>query len=459
MSSNFFKFKTRKLNLDFLDNKLKRFSPNISGNLEKDKKKFTKYWKESKDFINKLKSKNNKHKDLKKSIKDLYFCNQITKKIFLNQYSSKIYKLLTNDLKNFIRVENLVYEVNKFIPFLTPTKEDVLKENNLSLKNKDGIEIDQGIFLSSILSNKNEGNHLCESMLKPSKLALLNKEVFEKEGFVDFKGATIQTHDNHNLLTLENKDFLNAEDENTLYPLEAAIDLAILEKNNLICVLRGTKVKHKKYKNQRIFGSGINLTHLYEGKISFLWYIVREMGAVHKVFRGISEKNQKESALFPNNEKIWIGAVDNFAIGGGCQYLLVMDHIIADKKSYMTLPARKEGIIPGAANLRLWRFVGDRTARQAIQNGLTIKADSEKGKLICDEVVSNKDIDKALNRTINAYCNSGVVGAAFNRRALRLGQESIDNFREYMSLYCHDQAYCHFSKELINNLEKFWLKS
>ena len=32
----------------------------------------------------------------------------------------------------------------------------------------------------------------------------------------------------------------------------------------------------------------------------------------------------------------------------------------------MTLPARKEGIIPGAANMRLARFTGDRIARQAI---------------------------------------------------------------------------------------------
>ena len=48
---------------------------------------------------------------------------------------------------------------------------------------------------------------------------------------------------------------------------------------------------------------------------------------------------------------------------------LTLDHIIADK-AYMTLPARKEGIIPGAANLRLWRFVGDRVSRQAIQMAL-----------------------------------------------------------------------------------------
>ena len=46
--------------------------------------------------------------------------------------------------------------------------------------------------------------------------------------------------------------------------------------------------------------------------------------------------------------------------------LLTIDQVIAGKDAYMTLPARKEGIIPGAANLRLPRHVGPRIARQAI---------------------------------------------------------------------------------------------
>ena len=44
----------------------------------------------------------------------------------------------------------------------------------------------------------------------------------------------------------------------------------------------------------------------------------------------------------------------------------------------MTLPARKEGIIPGAANLRLTRFVGARAARQAIMMGRRFSATAPK---------------------------------------------------------------------------------
>ncbi len=87
-------------------------------------------------------------------------------------------------------------------------------------------------------------------------------------------------------------------------------------------------------------------------------------------------------------EKPWIAGVDTFAIGGGCQILLVCDFIVAAADAYLTLPARKEGIIPGFANLRLPRFVGDRIARQAIQYERRIDCDSPEGRLICDEIVA-----------------------------------------------------------------------
>ena len=102
----------------------------------------------------------------------------------------------------------------------------------------------------------------------------------------------VKKHNYYTEVILTTPQYLNAEDELTLYTLEAAIDLALLCNDTKICVLRGSKVTHPKYKSKRIFGSGINLTHLYDGKISFMWYLIREMGAVHKVFRGIHETNK-----------------------------------------------------------------------------------------------------------------------------------------------------------------------
>ena len=449
MNTKFFKDHFQTLDLKLKNENIKNFIPIISQDFEKDKINFSSFWKEC-DNEN-IKIKNNKEK---RKIRNLV---EVTKKIFLNNYSKKIYNQITANRNKFIKIDELVFSANNVVPYLTPSKEQLEIENKKILKDKEGIETDQGLFLSSVLSHQLEGNHLCHAMLLPSDLALEKQEEFNKTKKVQFNGASIKKFEKHIVVTLENGEYLNAEDERTLLPLEASIDLAILDKDTDIAVLRGEVVKHPKYAGKRTFGAGINLTHLYQGQISFLWYIKRDMSAVNKVFRGLATDHYgPENSLFPLQEKPWIATLDTFAIGGGCQYLLVMDHIMAENGSYMTLPARKEGIIPGMANLRLWRFTGDRIARQAIQNGLTIHSNSSDGKLICDEIVEKGAMDKSLIKTIDAYTNSGVVGSASNRRAFRIGQEPLDTFRKYMSAYCHDQAYCHFSDALIKNLEYYW---
>ena len=437
------------LNVDGKNMKIVKLNPIIKNNFEEDKNHFSLFWKACIDF-NKTISKREDRKELRKYIEN-------SKKIFLEEYSQHIYNLITNNQKKYIHIDELINLANNYVPFLNPSKEELHNEDKKMLKDKDGIETDQGLFLSSILAHQKEGEHLCHTMLLPSKLALEKEEEFNKNKKVQFDGASVEKFGKYVIVTLENKEYLNAEDERTLYPLEAAIDLAILDRNSEICVLRGEKNKHPKYANKRTFGAGINLTHLYQGKISFLWYIKRDMGAVNKVFRGIATKDHNpENPLYPLQEKPWIATLDTFAIGGGCQYLLVMDHIMAEDGSYMTLPARKEGIIPGMANMRLWRFTGDRIARRAIQNGLTIHSNSLEGKLICDEIIKDNSMDESLLKTINAYTSSGVVGSGSNRRAFRISQEPLDMFRKYMSTYCHDQAYCHFSDALIKNLENYW---
>src|SRR5262249_40267286 len=122
----------------------------------------------------------------------------------------------------------------------------------------------------------------------------------------------------------------------------------------------------------------------------------------------------------------------------------------------LTLPARKEGIIPGAANMRLPRFVGDRLTRQAIQYERRIECDSPEGRLICDEIVPSGQMDTALDKVIAGLTSSGVVSAASNRRAIRIAQEPLDMFRAYFAVYAREQAYCHFSPALISNLERYW---
>lgn len=174
------------------------------------------------------------------------------------------------------------------------------------------------------------------------------------------------------------------------------------------------------------------------------------------MYRGHDEGRADRIEVGGRREKPWIAAVERFAIGGVCQWLLVMDRVIAETGSYFNLPARKEGIIPGCANLRLPRLVGDRLARRAIFFGHVFHADRPDGQLITDEVITAEEIDRAISRAAEQLLSAGATSLLANRRALRTAQEPLDCFRRYMSTYAAEQARCLYSPALIDNLERNW---
>jgi thioesterase DpgC len=133
-----------------------------------------------------------------------------------------------------------------------------------------------------------------------------------------------------------------------------------------------------------------------------------------------------------------------------------MDRVVAEGGSYFNLPARKEGIIPGSANMRLPRLVGERVARQAIFFNRAFDASSPEGRLIADEVVPSAQISATVEMSARELTSAGMTSLLANRRALRAAQEPLDTFRRYMSTYAREQAYCLYSPALIDNLERNW---
>src|SRR5205823_7385253 len=129
---------------------------------------------------------------------------------------------------------------------------------------------------------------------------------------------------------------------------------------------------------------------------------------VNKLYRGLSSEEFRPDEPEDTVEKLWVAAVETYAIGGACQLLHTMDHVIATRGCRLYLPARKEGIIPGASNMRLARSVGDRLARQAILSGLEFEAGTPQGDLLCDEVIDSAgEMDAAVESRVEALTTSG----------------------------------------------------
>ncbi|MGQ0581516.1 MAG: enoyl-CoA hydratase/isomerase family protein [Reyranella sp.] len=416
-----------------------------TGDFAADAAAFSAYWRKVRERLDKRPD-----ETLKLAAREARF-------LFLRTHARTLYDRLTDGRRKFVRLERLVYDAAGAVPGLVPTRARVAAESEMRQSEKEGVEIDQGILCNQFLADPACGLHLCHTMLLPREESADALAKFLRDGRLDLGTAKVERQGKAAVLLLSNPRFLNSEDLSTQSATEIGADVCILDPQSQAAVLRGDYVPEGKYAGRRVFNAGINLTHLYYGKIPFLWFLVRDMGFVNKMTRGLARPDVAPDEVSGDSiEKLWISAVDTFAIGGGCQILLATDFNIAARDAYMTLPARKEGIIPAMANLRLARFLGDRLARQAIMYERRFDCDSEEGRLICDEVVEPDAVDRTIDHVVERLTGSGVVGSIGNRRALRLAVEPLDKFRRYAALYAREQAYCHFSPALIANLEHHW---
>jgi thioesterase DpgC len=433
-------------------------APSQTTDFASDHRTFSAYWEASARLVAQLPPRARRSETEHATARSLHEAARAARVKFLRAHVDAVYDLLTDNRSRFVRLQHLVTAAADAIPGLVPSTQQIAAEDGIVQRDKEGLEIDQGLFISAILGSERSGRHLCHAMLlaRPEAHKLLPK--YLKEGHLELAGASVTRQGKAALVTLSNPRFLNAEDQTTLDGTEICVDLALLDPDAQVAVLRGGVVEHPKYKGQRVFGAGINLTHLYHGRIPFVWYLQRDLGFVNKLYRGLALEHEPPPDEFGGDtiEKPWIAAVENFAIGGHCQILLAVDYVLADEKAYMTLPARKEGIIPGAANMRLPRFTGDRIARQAVQYERRLDCNTPEGRMICDEIVPSGGMDAALDKVVNGLTSSGVVSAASNRRAFRITQEPLDMCRNYFAVYAREQAFCHFSPALIANLEKYW---
>jgi thioesterase DpgC len=432
-------------------------APPDTRDLPTDRGRYSRFWQACAERIAQLPAKPRRTPAQADDAEHIKTAARDARRRFLRAHAGAVYEALTRERTRFVRVEQLVYDAADLVPGLTPTRAQVDAESAHFQRDKDGVEIDQGVFLAAVLADVVAGTHLCHAMLLPRPEALARLPELQQSGRVDLGSAEVFRRGGACQVIGKNRRHLNAEDDTTIDAAEIAVDLAILEPATQVGVLRGGHVEGGKYDGRRMLGSGINLTHLYRGQIPFLWFVRREMGIVNKLYRGVaSEEMVPDDVSGQTTEKPWIAVVEEFAIGGHCQYLLTMDYVLAARGAYMTLPARKEGIIPGAANMRLPRLTGERIARQAIMYESRLDCDSPEGRLICDEIVEPHAMDAALDAVVEHLTGSGVVSAAANRRAIRVTQEPFDTFRRYMATYALAQAHCHFSPALIANLERNW---
>ncbi|MFF6877099.1 MULTISPECIES: enoyl-CoA hydratase-related protein [unclassified Streptomyces] len=373
---------------------------------------------------------------------------------FLAVHAGHVYDELTDARRRRLRLDELAFQAAATYPGLVPTRAQDATDRLLPQAAKSGGEVDQGILFGHLLDRRDTGEHLLRAMLEPTPRALELLPEFSRTGVLDLGQAQIRRDGCVAEVTICNQHALNAEDDAVVEALETAVDLALLDDSVTVGVLRGSVLAHPRYSGRRAFGAGINLTHLYTGRISFLDFMLRrELGYIRKLVHGLAH-GPADDLRHLSGGKPWVGAVDTFAIGGATQVALVLDRVIAGSDAYFSLPALTEGIIPGAANMRLGRVVGRRMAERLIFFGERVEADSAQALALCDEVVAPDAVGAAVATAADRLADPAVAG---NRRMLNLAEEPDDLFRTYMSRYALEQSARMHSPDVVAKLERTWI--
>jgi hypothetical protein len=148
---------------------------------------------------------------------------------FLARHVHALYAQLTDDGTDGLRADDFCYAAAERVPGLAPTRAQVQRERERFQKDKEGYEIAQGQLLGHVLANPETGRHLIDVMLRPTQLALDHQTHYEATGHADLGAATATRRGNVGTVELRNPRSLNTEDDTTTGPLEAAIDLVLLD--------------------------------------------------------------------------------------------------------------------------------------------------------------------------------------------------------------------------------------
>jgi enoyl-CoA hydratase len=119
-----------------------------------------------------------------------------------------------------------------------------------------------------------------------------------------------------------------------------------------------------------------------------------------------------------------IAAVSGFALGGGCEFALACDFIIASDTAKFGLPETSLGIIPGGGGTqRLVRAIGKAKAMEMIlTHRMMDAAEAESAGLVARVVPLDKLMDEALAAAVKiAGLSQSVVKAA--KQAVKAAEE------------------------------------
>jgi enoyl-CoA hydratase len=121
--------------------------------------------------------------------------------------------------------------------------------------------------------------------------------------------------------------------------------------------------------------------------------------------------------------RVYIAAVNGFALGGGCELALACDFIYASSRAKLGQPEVKLGVIPGfGGTQRLARRVGVAKAKELILTGAMVTADEALRIGLVDAVCEPDQLLERVTEAGRLVAANGPCAVAAAKRAIHVGQ-------------------------------------
>ena len=184
---------------------------------------------------------------------------------------------------------------------------------------------------------------------------------------------TLKLEDSIAIIKINRPKALNALNQATLKELELVIDDLNQNKKVKAVIVTG--------EGKKAFVAGADISEMKDMSVKE----AKKFSLLgHRVFNKIEEST-----------KIFIAAINGYALGGGCELALVCDIRIAAKGAKFGQPEINLGIIPGfGGTQRLTKVIGKSQALELILAGDNIDAEEARNLKLVSQIVKVEDIMK-----------------------------------------------------------------
>src|SRR5712671_3468138 len=129
-------------------------APILSGHYDRDVKTLSTFWRQGVSHLDGLPARAKRSEIEQADAAALLAEARRARRTFLGTPVGRVYRDLTDGLRAFRRIEELAILAGEKIPGLCPTSLRLAKEATLVQAEKDGHEIDQGLFFNYVLADQ-----------------------------------------------------------------------------------------------------------------------------------------------------------------------------------------------------------------------------------------------------------------------------------------------------------------